>query len=207
MIGEGRADPSGRGVAALVLAAGASTRLGQPKQLLDWGGRPLLEHVLATVHAWPVATVAVVLGAHAEEILERVDFGSAIVVLNLEWEEGIASSLRAGLDALARDPRLDAAFIALGDQPSIGPDVAARLLAAYRRTRSKAVVPRYRYARGNPVLVDRTLWDRLKSLEGDTGARRLLQAHPEWVEEVHFDVLPPRDVDTRADVEELRPRR
>ena len=70
-----------------------------------------------------------------------------------------------------------------------------------------AIVPKYRYTRGNPVLIDRALWPRLMSLEGDEGAQRLLQAHSEWVEEVWFDSLPPRDIDTQADVEELRPRR
>ncbi len=194
-------------MAALILAAGGSTRLGEPKQLVDWGGQPLLRHVLDAVEEWPVGTVAVVLGAHAEDILDRIEFGSATVILNLEWEEGLASSLRVGLDALAREPRLDAAVIGLADQPVIEPSVVPRLVEAYRRRRPKAVVPKYRYTRGNPVLVDRMLWPRLMSLTGDAGARGLLQAHPEWVEEVRFDALPPRDIDTRADFEELRPRR
>lgn len=204
--GLGSPEPD-RGLAALVLAGGGSTRLGEPKQLLDWGGRPLLQHVVDVVSEWPVGTVAVVLGAHADAILERIDFGDATVVLNLEWEEGLASSLRVGLDALARDPRLDAALIALADQPMLEPTVVPRLVEAYRGARAKAVVPKYRYTRGNPVLVDRVLWPRLMSLSGDAGARGLLQAHPQWVHEVQFDVLPPRDVDTQADFEELRPRR
>jgi len=103
--------------AALVLAAGGSRRLGQPKQLLDWGGRPLLERVVAAVHAWPVSPVVVVLGAHADDILERVDLGEALVVVNPEWEEGIASSLRVGFDLLAREVTAHWAFVALGDQP------------------------------------------------------------------------------------------
>lgn len=70
-----------------------------------------------------------------------------------------------------------------------------------------AIVPKYRYSWGNPVLIDRALWPRLMSLAGDQGARRLLEAHPEWVDEVWLESLPPRDVDTAADVEELRPRR
>ena len=127
--------------AALVLAAGASRRLGRPKQLVEWRGRPLLEGVVDAVRSWPVATVAVVLGAHEEEILEAVE-----------------------------------------------------------RFGKPAVVPKYRYQRGNPVLVARYLWPRLMSLEGDSGASRLLQAHPEWVHEVRFDQPVPRDLDTPDDV-------
>ena len=194
------------GIAALVVAAGGSSRLGTPKQLLDWGGRPLLEHVLAGVATWPVDPVYVVLGASAEAILDEVDVGGASVVINPEWEEGMASSLRVGLDALERETRVEAAVLALGDQPSIAPAVVAGLVAEFLAHRPMAVVPRYRYTRSNPALVARSLWGRLMSLTGDAGARRLLEAHPEWVREVYFDLPPPRDVDTAADVADLRPR-
>ncbi len=203
----GDSPQQGHGVAVVLLAAGSSTRMGRPKQLVDWGGRPLLSHVIAQVAEWPAEQLVVVIGAAADEVLDTVDFGPAEVVLNPEWEEGMASSLRAGLDVLSRNARLEAAFVALADQPSVDPSVPERLLEAYRASRSQAVVPKYRYARGNPVLVDRRLWTRLMSLTGDEGARRLFQAHPEWVEEVWFDTLPPRDVDTEADIAELRPRR
>jgi len=193
-------------IAALVLAAGASTRFGRPKQLVDWGGRPLLEHVLAQVAAWPVSSVTVVLGAGVEEILSGVDFGDATVVENLEWSEGIASSLRVGLDALTREAKTEAALLALGDQPSIPEDVVAALVDRFLGGECRAVVPRYRYAWSNPVIVDRSLWPRIMSLEGDSGAQRLLRAHADWVCEVLVDHLPPRDIDTAADVDELRPR-
>lgn len=193
-------------IAALILAAGASIRMGESKQLLDWGGRPLLGHILGQAGAWPVDQVVVVLGSEAETILERVDLGQALVVLNPEWQEGQASSLRAGLAALAREGGMEAAFIFLGDQPEVDPAVLSALVEAYRSSGRWAVVPKYRYTRGNPVLVDRALWPRLMSLRGDEGARRLLEAHPEWVEEVRFDQLPPRDVDTPLDVADLRPR-
>lgn len=197
----------GHGVAVLLLAAGGSTRLGRPKQLVDWGGQPLLSHAIAEVSAWPAERIVVVIGSAAEEVLEAVDFGSAEVVVNPEWDEGLASSLRVGLDVLSRDARIDAAFVALADQPAVEETVPDRLLAAYQATRRLVVVPKYRYARGNPVLLDRQLWPRLMSLSGDEGGRRLFQAHPDWVEEVWFDTLPPRDVDTEADLRELRPRR
>jgi CTP:molybdopterin cytidylyltransferase MocA len=194
-------------LAALVLAAGGSRRLGRPKQLEPWGDTTLLGHVVEDVGSLPVDEVWVVLGADLELVMGSVDLAGCGVVENPEWEEGLASSLRVGLDALTRLSRADAALIVLGDQPGISSDVVARLIEARRRSRRPAAVPKYRYTWGNPVLVDRSLWGRLMSLEGDEGARRLLQAHPEWVEEVWVDRLPPRDVDTQADVEELRPRR
>lgn len=194
-------------LAALVLAAGGSRRLGRPKQLEPWGDSTLLGLVVERVRALPVDEVWVVLGADLDAVLAGVDLAGCGIIENPEWEEGLASSLRVGLDALTRLSRADAALVALGDQPGISHEVVERLIEARRRSRRPAAVPKYRYAWGNPVLVDRSLWARLMSLEGDEGARRLLQAHPEWVEEVWVDHLPPRDVDTQADVEELRPRR
>ncbi|MCJ7724797.1 MAG: nucleotidyltransferase family protein [Acidimicrobiia bacterium] len=188
---------------ALILAAGASRRFGRPKQLVDWHGRPLLEAVVAEVGSWPVDAVAVVLGAHEEEILDAVDFGEAMVIVNPEWEEGIASSLRSGLDAVSRDSQVARAFLVLADQPNIPAEVPPGLLDAMDWSAKPAVVPKYRYQRGNPVLVDRFLWTRLMSLDGDAGASRLFQAHPEWVHEVRFDYPAPRDIDTLEDLEDL----
>lgn len=189
--------------AALVLAAGGSRRLARPKQLLDWDGRPLLEHVLAAAFSWPVAGVVVVLGASAEEILERVDFGEAIAVVNPEWEEGLAATLRVGLDFLSQEARWEAVLVALGDQPLIPPEVPPALLAAAEETGRPVVIPVYRYQRGNPVLVARPLWGRLMSLQGDAGAGALFRAHPAWVQEVRFDRAAPADVDTLDDFQNL----
>lgn len=194
-------------IAALVLAAGGSSRLGRPKQIEQWGSTTLLEHVLRRVREFPTDETWVVVGAEADAVMDMVDLTDCGIVENPEWEEGLAASLRVGLDALTRLSKVEAAFIVLGDQPEIPDDVPDKLAAAWQRTRALAVVPKYRYAWGNPVLVSRELWPRLMSLTGDEGARRLLQAHPEWVEEVWIESLPPRDIDTETDVEELRPRR
>ena len=187
--------------AALVLAAGESRRMGRPKQLIPWEGRTLLEHVLARVQAWPVDEVVVVLGAFEEEILAAVHLGEALVVVNPEWQEGIASSLRVGLDVLVRDARIDRVFITLGDQPEIPPEIPAALLEALEESRRPVAIPVYRYQRANPVLVERSLWPRLMSLSGDTGASDLFRAHPVWVTEVRFDSLMPRDLDEPGDLE------
>lgn len=193
-------------IAAVVLAAGGSKRLGRPKQLEAWGSTTLLDHVLDHVRRFPVDDTWVVLGAELEEVMARVDLTDFGIIENPEWEDGLATSLRVGLDAVTRLSKAEAAFIVLGDQPDIPDEVPGKLLETWRKTKALAVVPKYRYTPGNPVLVARELWPRLMSLTGDEGARRLLQAHPEWVEEVWIESLPPRDIDTQRDVEDLRPR-
>jgi len=192
--------------AALILAAGSSRRLGVPKQLLDWGGRPLLEVVTRRVAKWPVDEVWVVLGHQSEDVLVECDLGDASIVINEEYDEGIAASLRVGLDALTRNSKVDATFIVMGDQPVIGEDVPSALLKALEQSKKMVALPRYRYSRANPALLSRDVWPRVMSLEGDVGAMGLFEAHPEWVEEAWFETLPPRDIDTQQDVDELRPR-
>jgi len=196
-----------RQTAALLLAGGSSSRFGKPKQLIEWAGTTLLGHVMGQVASWPVGERWLVLGANAEEILDAIDITGWGVVINDDHQEGLASSLRVGLDTLSLQSKAERVLIALGDQPSIPGVVIGELLASHDRERMLVSVPKYRYEWGNPVVVERSLWPRLMSLEGDTGAKKLFQGHPEWVNEVWFSELPPRDVDTPADAEELRPRR
>lgn len=193
-------------VAALVLAAGSSSRLGRPKQLEEWGDTNLLSHVVSSTASFPVDEVWVVLGSGIDHVLKSVDLGDAGVIENPEWEEGIASSIRVGLDALLQSSRCEVALIVLGDQPNVSSEVVEELLISHHKSDRHVSIPKYRYSRGNPVAVDRSLWPRLMSLEGDDGAQRLWQAHPDWVNEVWVSELAPRDVDTEADVVELRPR-
>lgn len=192
--------------AAIVLAAGSSTRLGRPKQLEPWGATTLLGHVIEATRAFEVDEIWVVLGSHLEEVLEQVDLEDCGIVENPEWEEGIASSIRVGLDALLQLSRVESALIVIGDQPEIQPEVVAELLERHQASGLPVTVPKYRYTWGNPIVVDRSLWPRLMSLEGDSGAQRLFLAHPEWVEEVWFGSSPPRDVDTKLDVRDMKPR-
>ncbi|MDH3248943.1 MAG: nucleotidyltransferase family protein [Acidimicrobiia bacterium] len=194
-------------IAALVLAAGGSRRLGRPKQLEPWGSTTLLGHVIDLVESCPVDETWVVVGSDLDRVVNEIGSRPVGIIQNPDWETGLASSLRVGLDALTQLSKADGALVFLGDQPAVRADVVTALIEKHRRSSAMAIVPKYRYSRGNPVLIDRALWPRLMSLEGDEGAQRLLQAHSEWVEEVWFDSLPPRDIDTQADVEELRPRR
>ncbi len=200
-----RGSTLGPSVAALVLAGGESRRFGRPKQLADWRGSPLLAHVVEQARSWAVVdSVYVVLGASAEHIMDQVDFTGVTVIENLEWQEGLGGSLRAGLDCLVGERGIDQVLLVLGDQPLIPSHVPAALIESVRRSRRPVAVPRYRFTRGHPVLVHRSLWPTLIAhLRGDQGARSFFLSHPKWVEEVPVESSPPGDVDTVSDLEQL----
>src|SRR5215213_5661957 len=185
-------------IAGLVLAAGAGTRFGGRKQLADLDGRPLLEHALAAMASAPVEPVVVVLGSDADEIRARVDLHGAEPIECHEWDEGQAASLRTGVEALER-AGADAIVVTLGDQPRIAARAIAALLAARVPADADAVRATYEGVPGHPVLLERSLFDAVCSLEGDTGARAVLgQAR---VIDVPCDGLgDPADVDTPDDL-------
>ncbi len=131
-------------VAALVLAAGSSVRFGSAKQLAPWGEETLLGHVLDRVASWPVDETWVVLGSDADEILDRIDMGEAVVVVNESHEEGLSSSLKVGLDAILLGSRVDAVLIVLGDQPTIPDEVPEELIEGMRDSRLPVAIPKYR---------------------------------------------------------------
>ena len=156
--------------AGLILAAGAGRRFGGTKQLAELRGRPLLSYAIEAMLAVPALDpVLVVLGHAADEILERVDFGEAEVVVCEEWERGQAASLRRGVAALFD---ADAAVVTLGDQPFITPEVIEGALE--RLERCDAVRATYDGAPGHPVVLGRRVLDAVGELDGDTGARDLL---------------------------------
>jgi CTP:molybdopterin cytidylyltransferase MocA len=180
-------------IGGLVLAAGGSERFGAPKQLASLDGRPLLEHVLIAMAEAPLDRVAVVLGAHADEVLEGVPLHGAEPVVCAGWAEGMGASLRAGVRALAD---CDAVAVALGDQPRLSADAVARVVSQ-RGSDELAVRATYGGVPGHPVLLERTLLDRVAQIRGDAGARDLLHGVP--LREVACDGLgSPDDVDTPA---------
>jgi CTP:molybdopterin cytidylyltransferase MocA len=186
-------------IGGVVLAAGEGSRFGGPKQLAELDGTPLLEHVLTAVSAVPaIERYVVVLGAFADEIRARVDTHGAEVVVCDGWAEGQAASLRAGLAAVSD---LDAAAILLGDQPGITPAAIEAVLAHFDGTHAVRAV--YDGSPGHPVVLTRSLMQRAMELEGDLGARELLEdARVRHVEVAHL--CRPRDVDTPADLDALQ---
>ncbi len=180
-------------IAAIVLAAGESRRFGGIKQLV------LLDRVLANVRRVKFDDVVVVLGAHAEEVRARVAFTRERVVINPDYARGMSTSIQAGLRALPETA--EAAMIVLGDQPSVAPETMGRLIGEYRRSRPIAVVPAFNGRRGNPVLVDKALFDEMMRMEGDVGFRPILERRAAEIAVVAVDdsgVV--TDVDTPADV-------
>jgi molybdenum cofactor cytidylyltransferase len=186
-------------IGAVVLAAGEGTRFGGPKQLAELDGRPLLEHVLAAVAAVPaVERTVLVLGARADEVRASMDLHGAEVVVCELWAEGQAASLRAGLAVL---DDMDGALILLGDQPGITPAAIEAVLAHFDGTRPLRAV--YDGKPGHPVVMPRTLVPRAMELQGDEGARQLLEdAGVRRIEVGHL--CEPADVDTPTDLEALR---
>ena len=186
-------------IAVIVLAADGRLINGAPVQLIPHDGRPLLQHIIAHVVEWGAAANSVVLGAHAERILDEVDLDAVDAIINPEWREGTASSLRVGLDALLRShPQSEAALLVPGDVADLDIDLVIEMVDRYRVDRPQAVVPKYRYEWGPPVLVDSSVWARLMSLEGEADALELLKAHPSWVVEAWFDAKAPRAIGATA---------
>jgi nicotine blue oxidoreductase len=191
-------------VAGLVLAAGGGRRLGgRPKALLEHRGRPLVEHAVRVLRAAGCTQVHVVLGARAAAVRERAELTGCVLVDNPEWEEGMGSSLRAGLASLARTGAR-AALVSLVDQPGIGPEAVARVLAAYRDESSLASAA-YGGVRGHPVLFGAARWAGIAATAtGDRGARAYLREHEEAITLVECgDVARPYDIDTEADLVHL----
>lgn len=185
-------------IGGLVLAAGASRRFGAPKQLALFNGRPMLEYALRAMTAAPVGRVVVVLGAGAEGVLAGVDLHGAEPVVCERWEEGQAASLASGLGALED---CEAAVVTLGDQPRMTADAIRRVIAA-RDGEAAAVRATYHGEPGHPVLLEHELFERLRDVSGDHGARNLLLRVP--VRDIPCEDLGGgEDVDTTAQLDAL----
>lgn len=201
------AEGPGDGAAALILAAGAGTRMGGPKALLEFRGRLLIERAIDAARAGGCGQVVAVLGAAAEQVRQRADLRGARVVVNQGWNEGVGSSLRAGLGALgsefddAQVVPIDAALVLLVDQPMVGADAVHAVLAAWRGG-ARLAAASYAGQRGHPVLLGREHWAAAERCAvGDVGARAFLAANAAQLVLVPCDALAdPRDLDVPADL-------
>jgi molybdenum cofactor cytidylyltransferase len=189
-------------IAAVVLAAGLSRRMGQAKLLMLLDGRAIVRHAVEAVLTGGVDSVWVVSGPAVDAIALALAGLDVQIVVNPAPEEGQAGSLRVGIGALPA--AADSALIALGDQPVLSPSIIPALLAARRASDKPIVAPRYRDGQGNPVLFKRELFPELLRLQGDQGARPIIQKDPARVEWVDLDLAMPADVDTPGDYEKIR---
>ncbi|MDX3528159.1 nucleotidyltransferase family protein [Streptomyces sp. ID05-39B] len=188
-------------VAGLLLAAGGGRRLGgRPKALLTYRGRPLVEHAVRALRAAGCTRVHVVLGAAADAVQERARLDGCVPVVNPQWERGMGGSLRAGLDSLA-GTGATAALVSLVDQPGIGEEALARVLAGHE-DESSLVSAAYDGKRGHPVLLGAAHWAGVaQAATGDRGARGYLEAHEPEIRLVECaDVARPYDIDTVDDL-------
>ncbi len=186
-------------VAGLVLAAGGSSRLGQPKQLLPYHGRPLLDAVLDTARSVGADQLVVALGGAGDEVRERVDLTGVEVADNPAFSTGCSSSIAAAVPALR--PDTDVLVLLLGDQPGVSAETVHRLLAG--RGDAPLAVCRYDDGVGHPFAFDRQVLPDLLRLHGDKAVWKLLDQRAAEVVEVRIDGLVPLDVDTWEDYERL----
>jgi len=193
----------GSRIAAVVLAAGASTRMGTAKQLLQIDGRPLVQHVLDNVQRSGVGEIILVLGHSAAAIQRELKLEGAKVVLNENFLQGMGTSLKSGLARV--DSQVQAALIILADQPFVRPETLDQLIAAHERTRAQIVIPTYRGFRGNPVLLDRSVFPEVMGLSGDIGCRAIFGEHQDGIVKLEVgDVGILLDIDQKKDYESLR---
>jgi len=177
--------PMSAGVSAIVLAAGTSSRMGSQKQLLRIGAKTLLQHTIDYVKASHVQEVVVVLGSAAEQIRGQVANGDVKVVINDAFQSGMGNSLQRGLAELGGQAA--AALVVLADQPLVRPETINRLIDEYRRHKPQILIPMYRGFRGNPVLLDRSVFSEIAALNGDTGCRAIFGDHPGNIRKIEVD--------------------
>jgi molybdenum cofactor cytidylyltransferase len=189
-------------LAAVILAAGGSSRMGQPKQLLKFRGTSLLRRAIETAFAVPADQVIVVLGHAADQLMLECQATSATVVLNDQWQEGVSTSLRGGLAAVSSEAR--GVFIYPADMPLVTPEALRELAHRQQISGRPAAMTEAGGIRGVPVFITRSLFPALMIQEGDVGGAQYLRGHPEAVEAVHFDDPDlVRDVDRPEDYARL----
>jgi len=185
---------------AVVLAAGASRRMGRPKQLLEVGGRTLLRRTVDAALASAAWPVVVVLGAHRDAIRPEVARLPVLIADNAAWEEGLSSSIRTGIRVLdAFSLSLDAGLLLLCDQPALSAAHLQRLAGVPLRPPTSIVASRYAGHLGPPALFGRVHFPELAALQGPAGARPVLERHAAAVAAVPLPELA-ADLDTPADL-------
>jgi molybdenum cofactor cytidylyltransferase len=189
-------------ISGLILAAGTSSRMGQPKQLLPFRGTILLDWVMAQAEsASALDEVIVVLGRAADEIRPQLRNTRAKVIINPVFTEGCSGSYKAGMATI--DPRAEAVMVLLGDQPGVNSAVIDQVAQDWRTQGGRIALTAYRGRRGHPMVFAHELFDQLRQLSGDKAAWKILDAHPDWVRDVAVDHAFPEDIDTRQDYETL----
>lgn len=190
-------------IAAVILAAGASTRLGSPKQLLSYKGTTLIEHSIDVALKSGCFPVIVVLGAYKEKIQPLIEKYSVEVVENELWSQGMGSSIKAGIKALSDSKDIKACLIMLCDQPLVSVISNKRIIGAYLSGKSSIITSLYENSLGVPALFDKSYFNELVSLKDNEGAKKLFAKYKTALEQIDF----PEgaiDIDTVEDYKKLK---
>lgn len=193
--------------AGIILAAGMSRRFGEPKQLIELHGKPVVQWVLEAALKSRIECIVLVLGYQHQRILTMMGTKTSDprirVVVNDRYEKGMSSSLRAGISQI--DGACPSAMFLLGDQPLVDSRTIDCLLDRFWFSKKHICVPVYRGKRGNPAIFSKSFYPRIQHIRGDTGARRIIADNPDQVLEVEMDepycLL---DIDTREDLEKIQ---
>ncbi len=188
-------------IGIIILAAGASTRMGKPKQLLLYQGRSLLRHITEIAIASKNQPIIVVLGANAEIIKPEICQLPVQIVENLQWASGMSSSIQTGVNALGQN--VEAVVITLCDQPFVSPEVINQLVEAYRLTPKAIVACEYADTLGVPALFHHTFFSKLANLKQGEGAKQIINKYINQVTSVPF-LEGKIDIDTPDDYEQLQ---
>lgn len=187
----------------VIMAAGASTRLGKPKQLLQYRGKTLLDHAVNEAINAKADAVVLILGKNADIFQKEIDKEKVRVVINKDWEEGMASSVRLGLNTLLKSkPYMDAVIFMVCDQPHISSSVLNELIITQQKTTKQIVTCNYGGSIGPPALFHKKYFKELAKLNGDVGARNIIQQNMHDVATIQF----PEgkiDIDTKEDYDAL----
>ncbi len=172
-------------VRGILLAAGASTRMGEMKQLLPFGSASVVEHIVETLLAAPVEELVVVVGHEEESVSGRLAGKHVRIAVNADYREGMTSSVKCGLRAVSEEP--GAFLLALVDQPLMTTEVVRTVIDAFWAAGKGVCIPSYRGRRGHPVVFDSKYRDEILSLRGDVGLKEVWRAHPEDIHHVEVD--------------------
>ncbi len=185
-------------IAAMILAAGESKRMGEPKLLLPFGKKTIIETVIDSVIKSGVDEILVVLGSSAEKIEKKIKDFPLRKTVNPDYKQGMLSSVQWGFKVLSDE--IQGVLVCLGDQPSISAVVIDKVIDAYKQTGKGIVVPTYKRRRGHPVLIGIKYLEEIKNLSPDVGLRGVVYNHPEDTHEVEVDTVSIlRDIDNPDD--------
>ncbi|QMU29606.1 nucleotidyltransferase family protein [Adhaeribacter radiodurans] len=188
----------------VLLAAGASVRLGSPKQNLNFQGQTLMQHAVQVAQQSGSSPIVVVLGAQADSLRAQLNFPEMYIVENKEWKEGMSASIRHGLAALLKvAPLVENVIIMLCDQPFVSGELLQELIKHKETSSQKIIACSYQDTVGTPVLFDKQYFQELLALHGNNGAKKLLYQYPEFVATIPFE-LGSFDIDTVSDYTALQ---